>query len=193
MANRSRYATLAEQLDAHVGPRLREEIMQGCDEVAASASQPKQARWMKAVMDRMDALVDEPTRTRVMEQCGWRCAWKGRAEKIRAIRARSRSMDGFYAGLENLFSPGVATEREGNTIFLSYPECYCGMVKAAREPVSVTYCHCGRGYFLAMFETALGRPVAVDLLQSVITGAAACRFAVHIPPDEFGAGDGAEG
>jgi len=94
-------------------------------------------------------------------------------------------MDEFCDGLKLIFGNGVGLERDGQIIYTSYPRCYCGMVSAAKEPISMTYCHCGKGYWMAMFEHALGKPVKVDLLQSVISGADSCRFAVHIPHDEF--------
>ena len=63
------YEALSQQLESQVGAELRDRIMDGSEE-AGVASKLKQARWMKGAMERLDALVDEPTRIRVMEQCG---------------------------------------------------------------------------------------------------------------------------
>lgn len=185
MAERSRFATLAEQLDVHVGPELRTEIMQGSDAAEAPAGPAKQAKWMKSAMDRLDALVDEPMRIKVMEECGRHCAWKGRAEKIRTFRAKSKTMDEFCAKLKAFLEPGNGIDWNGLTIYASYPKCYCGRVSATKEPISITHCHCGKGYWMAMFEYALGKPIRVDLLETVISGGDKCRFAIHVPTDEF--------
>ena len=136
----------------------------------------------------MDARLDEPTRASVMEQCGRNCAWHGRAEKIREMRKKCLTMDDFYAGLVKVLLTGVPLERDGFIVYASYPRRYCGRVSATKEPISQTYCHCGKGYWVAMFEHALGRPVRVDLLQSVVTGGSTCRFAIHIPENEFESG-----
>lgn len=181
------YDILTEQLDANAGIDIREQILQGHDEIV-SATKLKQAKWWKAAMERMDALVDEPTRTKIMEQCGWCCAWGSRADKIRAFRKKTPTIEEFYARLQKLLNPGVGTERDGFTIYVSYPKCYCGRVNATKEPISITHCHCSKGYWVAMFTTALGKPVRVDVLQTIINGADSCRFAVHIPEDEFGSG-----
>lgn len=182
MAKRS--TVLAEQLDAAVGEKLCNEIMQGWKEIA-SASPVKQAVWWKSAMDRLDSLVDEPTRISVMEQCGRRCAWKGVAEVVRKARAKSKTMDEFWDNLRAVYPRHVPLERDGFTIYASYTKCYCGRVKAAKEAISMTHCHCSKGYFLAAFEAGLGKPIPVDLLQSIINGATTCRFAIRIPPDEF--------
>ncbi len=176
---------LKEELDKHVGIESRERILQGCDGMASSVDKARKAAWWKNSMDLMDSLVDEGTRTKIMEQCGWQCAWRSRAEKIRVIRSKVSNMDDFYLRLQKLLNPGVGTQRDGFTIYASYPRCYCGRVSATKEPISITHCHCSKGYFVAMFTTALARPVQVDLLQSIINGADSCRFAVHIPEDKF--------
>jgi predicted hydrocarbon binding protein len=182
---RTFYDVLSDELDARAGPDARKEIMQGSDEAAASKNKRKEAEWARGAMQRVDSLVDETTRALVMEQCGRNCAWRGRAEKIRKMRKKCRTMDEFYAGLVDVLRTGVPLERDGSVVYASYPRCYCGRVSDTKEPISMTYCHCGRGYWVAMFEHALGKPVHVDLLQSVIGGAPTCRFAIHIPEEEF--------
>jgi hypothetical protein len=178
------YDNLSQQLESQVSPELRDQILEGREEVA-KASKLKNARWVKCAMERMDALVDEPTRVRVMEQCGYKCAWRGRAEKIRKALPKCSSIEEFEDKLRVILGGGVGVERDGRTIITSYPRCYHGGLSGTEELISITFCHCGKGYWMAMFEHVFGKPVKVDILQTVITGADSCRFAIHIPEDEF--------
>lgn len=177
------YDTLSQQLESAVGADLRDQIMEGAEK-AATGTKLKKARWMKCCMDRLDALVDEPTRVRVMEQCGYKCAWRGRAEKIAKMRPKCSSIVEFAEKLKPILS-GNGVELDGSTIITSYPRCFCGRVSATKEPISITYCHCGKGYWMAMFEHVFGGPIKVDLLETVITGGSSCRFRIHIPSDAF--------
>lgn len=178
------FENLSEQLEIHLGQDLRDRIMEG-SEKARKADKLKKACWMKCAMERMDALVDEPTRIRIMEQRGHRCGWRGRAKKITELRPKCSSIAEFCEGLKALFGNDYGVELDGQTIITSYPRCYCGAVSATKEPISMTYCHCGKGYWMAMFEHALAKPIKVDILQTVISGGDSCRFAIHIPEDEF--------
>lgn len=61
-----------------------------------------------------------------------------------------------------------------------YNKCYCGLVNKTKQPFKdSTYCHCGVGHIKQFFESAFGKPVKVELVQSVITGAESCKFLIH--------------
>jgi len=177
------FENLSQQLESAVGPELRDQIMDGSDK-ARKADKFRKARWMKGAIERMDALVDEPTRIRILEQRGHTCGWRGRAEKIAKMRTKCSTLELFVEGLKPILA-GNGVELDGRTIITSYPRCYCGAVSATKEPISMTYCHCGKGYWMAMFEHVFGKPVKVDILQTVITGGDSCRFAIHVPEEEF--------
>jgi hypothetical protein len=64
--------------------------------------------------------------------------------------------------------------------------CHCPRVRDAlkiSECLSPTYCNCGAGFYKAIWETILQRPVEVDILETVLSGGEVCRFDVHLPPD----------
>lgn len=68
-----------------------------------------------------------------------------------------------------------------------YFYCHCPWVKEAfREsikPISHVFCNCSAGYYKAYWEIVLGQPVEVEVLESLLTGAPSCRFAVQLPKD----------
>jgi predicted hydrocarbon binding protein len=60
--------------------------------------------------------------------------------------------------------------------------CYCGLLRALPEgeTVSKTYCNCSKGFVEKYWEAVLQKPVKVDVLQSAVSGASECKFAIHI-------------
>ena len=81
---------------------------------------------------------------------------------------------------------GMRIVREGNVLYQYYAppiyrmRCFCSLVNSLEGNISPTYCQCSKAFVRRMWETALERPVKVDLLQSVLTGADECKFAVHL-------------
>jgi hypothetical protein len=68
----------------------------------------------------------------------------------------------------------------------SYFYCHCPWVKEAfresTKPLSHVFCNCSAGYYKAYWEIVLAQPVEVEVLESLLTGASVCRFAVRLPP-----------
>jgi len=55
--------------------------------------------------------------------------------------------------------------------------CYCGLF---RELPTEETCNCSKGFVEKYWEAVLQKPVKVDLLQSAISGAKECKFAIHL-------------
>lgn len=49
------------------------------------------------------------------------------------------------------------------------------------KTLSPTYGYCGAGFYQGLWEETLQQPVEVELLQSVLAGDDACRFAIRLP------------
>jgi hypothetical protein len=63
--------------------------------------------------------------------------------------------------------------------------CHCGLVKRTildERELPAEWCHCGGGWYAQLWEGILGRPVRVEVLESVLGGDERCRFAIHLPP-----------
>ena len=54
--------------------------------------------------------------------------------------------------------------------------CACPLVKAGRTPVE--FCDCSRGWNQAAFSTVLGRPVSIQIEESVLRGGTRCSFRI---------------
>ena len=73
--------------------------------------------------------------------------------------------------------------REGGNIYVVYDKCYCPLGRALLKdyPSQLSlYCNCSRGWVREMFESALKKPVKVELQKSIIRGDDLCKFKVTL-------------
>jgi len=83
--------------------------------------------------------------------------------------------------LERLGKVWSHLQREGENIYVVYDKCYCPLGRALLKDYPgqlSSYCNCSRGWIREMFESALKRPVEVELEKSIIQGDNLCRFKV---------------
>ncbi|MBN1798263.1 MAG: hypothetical protein JW822_06785, partial [Spirochaetales bacterium] len=174
------------------GKKTRERIMDGSDNLRQSTAKPDIAAWCKGAVEKMDKLVDEQHRIKIMEQCGHNCSLVNSRVIENALKRRKK----FHNLVEFLKAefkkplPGTKLEYEGNVIYQYYTpgsystpmRCYCSLFrKLPREQqVSITYCHCSRAFVAKYWEAVLGKPVKVEVLESAISGSRVCKFAVYI-------------
>jgi hypothetical protein len=61
--------------------------------------------------------------------------------------------------------------------------CHCPRVREALQrdmTISPTYCYCGAGFYQGIWQEITGRPVQVELLESVLAGDEVCRVAIKV-------------
>jgi len=170
----------------------RNHIMQGSDQVTRSSTKETIALFVRDTMDRLDSTVDEQTRMRIMHSCGQHCASVNNrvidAAKLR--RKKFKDVDAFLKAEQRKPMKGTRLSREGTILYQSYVplsltppmRCYCSLLRGLPKDssVSLTYCHCSKAFVQKLWESALGRSVKVDLLQSVVAGDSECKFAIHL-------------
>jgi hypothetical protein len=172
------------------GEEVRQEVMAGSEGVA-DASAEEVAAWLRGVMDRLDALVDEDTRMQVMENLGFNCAEVNRSHISRMVAKRNKfaALDEFLAAEERKPMRGTRLVREGDVVYQVYDprssfkvRCFCSLWRglADDEDASLTWCHCSRGFVMKLWEAYLRQPARVELVESCISGAEACKFAIRL-------------
>jgi predicted hydrocarbon binding protein len=165
---------LEKIIEQFAGEEVMKKVMEGSEGIFEKTDAKKKASWMKGAMERLDMLVDEGTRFKIMENCGYNCAKMNRGAIEEAVAEQKKPMK------------GTRLVREGNVLYQYYTpqsygvRCYCEMVAAAEGEVSPTYCHCSKGFVKKLWEAVLEKPVDVELIQSVISGANECKFAIHL-------------
>jgi hypothetical protein len=133
-------------------------------------------KWITTLIDGLEKNVDEKVLSKVLEQCGRQCQSETFVKKARGIFLNSKSTDEF---LEKLGRINKHIHREGNSVYVAYPRCYCSQVnKIPKGKLSGMYCNCSRGWVKALFEGALDKPVEVIKEKSIVGGDRECRFRV---------------
>ena len=145
--------------------------------------------WVKRFINVLDNTLDEETRKKVMMTNGKNCyqEWiKSTGQQTEVVpyekwvaRVRENVKDGSF-------------QIDGNIIYFQYmgsaetgqaaPEnvCLCPMVESKPAGLSKTYCLCSVGYVKEMFEQTFGKPVDVQLIDSVLYGGKRCKFKITV-------------
>lgn len=133
-------------------------------------------RWVKNLIDSIDAHLDEETKIRVMESCGRACARGGAVDAAKACQGDLDKMLSTlkrWVGKENV-------RKDGNVVHVVYDKCLCHLVAGGPPRLPDTYCYCSRGWLKEMFELVVGKPVDVDLTESIKRGGQKCRFTIQL-------------
>ena len=174
------------------GKGVKEKIMAGSERLTSKSTPAEIAAWLKGAMERLDKLVPKAKRFQIRENCGYDCARvnKGTLDKGKAKRKKYPSLDEFLAAEQKKPLSGTRLEKKGNVLFwyftphtFSRPmRCFCALMKGLpeEETISSTYCLCSRGFVQKYWEGIVGRPLTVDLLESCLSGAQECKFAIHL-------------
>jgi hypothetical protein len=184
--------TIRASIGRFAGEAVGKKIIEGCGKITDKSSKKEFAEWAKCAMEKLDELVDEETRFKIMESCGCNCIEVNKrvVEKAKARRRKHRSIDEFLEAEQKNPMRGTRLVREGKVLYQYYTpksftrplRCYCGVMRglSPNETVSLTYCHCSKGFVQKLWESVLERSLGVEVLQSAISGAEECKFAIHI-------------
>lgn len=179
---------LAGYLDFMVADEdVKKKVLEGIGRINANSSESEVAKWYQGAMKKLDELVDERTRALVMEHCGFSCALGNKSHIDAGVETRKKykSTDEYLEAE----AQALSIVREGNTIIQNYKpqetfnvRCYCSLVRGLPEDetISLTYCNCSKGFVKKFWEVVLERPVQVELVQSVMSGAPNCRFKIRM-------------
>jgi hypothetical protein len=146
--------------------------------------------WLPRFFKTMDQTVDETSRRKLMIANGKAC-FDGYAgppkkqpspdavEKFKAWikekgKARGYSIEGDVISFEFISSAETGQASPASL-------CLCPMAEAQTpKTLSPTYCLCSVGYVKEMHERILGKPINVELVDSVLRGGPRCKFKITI-------------
>ncbi|MCW4011087.1 MAG: DUF6144 family protein [Candidatus Bathyarchaeota archaeon] len=191
MAKYGMLIAMEKCIEQAAGKSAAVKVMEGSEQITEKTDQKKIAQWAKGAVERLDAAVDEKTRVQAMQNCGYNCAKKNHKVIERAVARRKKyaSDEDFLAAELKKPMKGTKLSRDGDTLYQVYTpqeftrpmRCYCSLFRGLppEKTVSLTYCNCSKGFVEKYWEAVLEKPVKVDLLQSAISGAKECKFAIH--------------
>ena len=171
-----------------VDEKTKEKVLEGWERIP-DASKEELSAWLKEVIQRLDALIDEPTRKRLMERCGHQCAEMHNVVEPAVERCRQfASLDEYLEAEQRESYTGYRVERDGPILYVYYTpddmgqRCFCSLWYGLQddETASLTWCNCSRSHVEKIWSGVLEKPAKVVLLESCIAGAQECKFAVHL-------------
>jgi len=157
------------------------------DTAASAATAPEDRELLKQQLEGarerfsrllavMDEQLDAAARDRVLQGLGRQCS-----QEYGAFFNKYRGdLQGFLAKIKTAWVEKTEyDEKTGILRVIGKPApCACPLVKAGRTPAE--FCDCSRGWNQAAFSTVLGRPVSVEIEESVLRGGSRCSFRVGV-------------
>lgn len=132
-------------------------------------------KWIGTLMTNLDQYLDEETKVKVLETCGRACITQSLIKKAKACNEKAKDVNDFLDRFGKMYSH---LQREGDDVYIVYSKCYCPLVKDYPNDLSPSWCNCSRGWIKQLFESALDRPVQVELKKSIVQGDECCRFKI---------------
>jgi effector-binding domain-containing protein len=201
---------LATNTDRVLGEEEARQVMQGEDMLTVTSPVEERFRWVKGAIGKLEGLADERERYDILSSCA-HVFPESQLDKLRVVyeetKARTGNVldaaDAVIAFMDEDPGWGIVPRREGNVIYSAKkprdPEayekaeselgrrkayCYCPLVREhLEEGMPVTFCYCGAGWFRQQWEAAIGEPVTVEILSSVLKGDDVCEFAIRLPDE----------
>jgi len=202
---------LGRNLERVLGKETRLKVMQGSDELTLESTADERFHWVKGVVERLGELADEGQKYDILSSCAH--VFPGeQIEKLKVVyeEVRTRTGDSLKAvdAVIKFMGEdpgwGKAPLRKGNVIYSTKQPrdpkryenakseaekrksyCFCPLVRNhLDEGMPITFCYCGAGWCRQQWEGAIGKPVRIEVVKSVLSGDDVCQFAIHLPKNQ---------
>jgi hypothetical protein len=146
---------------------------------AAAQEKTFVTNWLTDLFEAMDEGLDQPTKVKLMAACGRGCFHR-HTFKTDIARDGHGDIDKLLAAYKRNFE----VWREGDLVHVRFGQvverCFCPAARFHPARPGDMHCECTRATHQAIFETALERPVKVEIVETVRRGGVTCHFIVHL-------------
>ncbi|WIV11544.1 DUF6144 family protein [Proteiniborus sp. MB09-C3] len=142
----------------------------------------EQAQLGKAIMDRMDELLDKDTIVRVRQKHTCNPS-KQQIVEINRLKEKCNNLDEFCAEYSKFLTPGYVKKDEGIlNVSFGLGKCVCGMFRKLEEyePISKTWCECCNGHVIKTFSMICDKAVSSEIQETIASGGKDCIFKISI-------------
>jgi len=137
------------------------------------------ANWLNDLLATMAVELDRETQVKLIEGCG-----RGCYDRFSFKQDIAHAGQGDLAKLIEAYRRTFEIWREGDEVHIRYgevsPGCYCPAARAIPIMSNDLHCECTRATHQMIFETALGHPVHIEILETVRRGGKTCHFMVQV-------------
>jgi hypothetical protein len=135
--------------------------------------------WLTDLFDTMDAELDQATKVKLMAGCG-----RGCFRRFEFKQEIARLGKGSVDRLVEAYKKNFEVWKEGSLVHVRYgaenKQCYCPAARFHPARPNDMHCECTRATHQTVFETALGRPIRVEVAESLRRGGKTCHFVAHV-------------
>lgn len=201
---------LAEHTERALGAERAQALLLGRDELSIESSLEERFVWIRRFVRNLNESAAEEQVYRILSSCAHIFPSEMIAQLTRVYQEERERGGGAWRAVDAVVefmnrTPGWSegTVRDGRRIVTrkrprnpkgfaeaSDPArrreaaCFCPLIRSRLEDdMPESFCYCGSGWFRRQWEGAIGRPVRVEILQSLLRGDDCCEFAVHLPDD----------
>jgi len=200
----------AANLDRVLSREAGERVTRGLQEPSVASRLDERFRWVKRALERLDGVAREEQTFDIVSRCA-HVFPEEQIEKLRAVYVDALAtsddpldaVDAVIAFMGEDPGWGLAPRREGRIIHSTKaprdpqaydnaqseeeaksPYCFCPIVRNRLEHgMPPIFCYCGAGWYRQQWEGAIGRPVSISLVKSILKGDDECQFAIRLPED----------
>jgi len=198
----------SENLERVLGSETKQAIVQGIDNLNVESMLNERLERLKGTMEALESQASESQKYDILSSCA-HIFPQSQIAKLKTIYERSKAqtgnllkaVDAVIAFMDEDPGWGGETFREGRIIYASknprdpqaYAQakdqaergrayCFCPLVrKHLDQGMSPTFCYCGSGWYRQQWEGALGEPLRIQIVKSILKGDDRCQFAIHLP------------
>jgi effector-binding domain-containing protein len=201
---------LAAGVEDVLGEKTARCVMQGSELLNPMSSVDERFKWVRGAMDRLETVADEAERYDVVSRCA-HVFPSDQISKLNSVYEKARqtgadqleAVDAVIAFMGEDPGWGEIPHREGRIIYSTKAPrdadgyqnaqndlerkkayCFCPLIREHLDQgMPVTFCYCGSGWYRQQWEGALGRPVSIEIVRSLLKGDDRCEFAIRLPDD----------
>jgi predicted hydrocarbon binding protein len=143
----------------------------------------KNKSWV-SLLHQSFAGLDEHQQAAIMKPCGQGCAEDILLLCEKILAKKVETIEDLIAGW-NLRREQQGLngkwEFEQNAIRGVFRECSCPLVSSGLIELHRTQCYCSQGMMETIFSKVAGRPIEVEIMQTIGRGDKVCHFIVKLP------------
>jgi hypothetical protein len=136
--------------------------------------------WLTQFIRREETQLGRPALIKLLEERGRACC-SALDFRQKLIKDSQGSGEKLVELMGKIVGPDNA-KLEGNKVTLIYPvnQCVCGWNPKRPATADDPYCDCSKANNQKIFEIVTGKPVRVEVAESVRRGGQNCRFIIHL-------------
>ncbi len=132
--------------------------------------------WLTDLFEAIDTDLEPAAKLKLMQACGRGCFRRHQFKQDIAAAGR-----GDVEKLLAAYRQNFGIERDGDLVHIRYADhCFCPAARHRPNGPHDLHCECTRFTHETIFETALGRHIPVELVETVRRGGKTCHLIAHL-------------